>query len=163
MPLSPLLSDQEVSEQDVQLAVPPPFSHAFGMTIILNSGLRAGATVVTMPRFDSVTWPAAVERHRVTWGYLNDPAASAASLNNGWLWMGYRVRVDDHIRFQDVIKCSGCQELPAELEDALRRHENVADVAAARILRRPLHDVVERCRGGNTLPTDQAVHPLEFP
>ena len=29
-----------------------PFFHIYGMTVIMNQGLRAGATVVTMPRFD---------------------------------------------------------------------------------------------------------------
>ena len=29
-----------------------PFFHIYGMTVIMNQGLRSGATIVTMPRFD---------------------------------------------------------------------------------------------------------------
>lgn len=66
------LAGWPLTEADVQLAG-PPFSHAYGMTIVLNCGLRAGATVVTTPRFDPADWFATVARYRVTRGYAVPP------------------------------------------------------------------------------------------
>ena len=40
-----------LSEDDVVVGV-APFFHAIGLNLILPSSLRAGATVVTMARFD---------------------------------------------------------------------------------------------------------------
>jgi acyl-CoA synthetase (AMP-forming)/AMP-acid ligase II len=42
---------QEVDPDDVLIGV-LPFFHIYGMQVIMNLGLREGATVVTMPRFD---------------------------------------------------------------------------------------------------------------
>jgi acyl-CoA synthetase (AMP-forming)/AMP-acid ligase II len=50
---------------DVVLAVAPLF-HTMGLNVLLSGGLRAGATVVTLPRFDLEDFLAAVQRHRVT-------------------------------------------------------------------------------------------------
>lgn len=43
-----------------------PFFHAFGMVMIMARGLSAGATIVTMPRFDLEQFLDTLERHRVT-------------------------------------------------------------------------------------------------
>ena len=43
-----------------------PFFHIYGMTVIMNQGLRAGATIVTMPRFDLDQFLDLIEEHRVT-------------------------------------------------------------------------------------------------
>ena len=40
-----------IDEDDVLIGC-LPFFHIYGMTVIMNQGLRAGATIVTMPRFD---------------------------------------------------------------------------------------------------------------
>jgi acyl-CoA synthetase (AMP-forming)/AMP-acid ligase II len=54
-----------------------PFFHIYGMTVIMNQGLRAGATIVTMPRFDLGQFLELIERHRVTRAYVVPPIALA--------------------------------------------------------------------------------------
>jgi acyl-CoA synthetase (AMP-forming)/AMP-acid ligase II len=53
------------SERDVVLAI-PPFCHVMGFIVTLMAPLAAGATVVTMPRFDLAAMVGLIERHRVT-------------------------------------------------------------------------------------------------
>jgi acyl-CoA synthetase (AMP-forming)/AMP-acid ligase II len=43
-----------------------PFFHIYGLTVILMLGLRHGATIVVMPRFDLAAYLDLVERHRAT-------------------------------------------------------------------------------------------------
>src|SRR5205823_7628498 len=40
-----------------------PFFHIYGMTVILNQGMRVGATIVTMPRFDLEPFLGALQRY----------------------------------------------------------------------------------------------------
>ncbi|MGH2951891.1 MAG: AMP-binding protein [Solirubrobacterales bacterium] len=54
-----------------------PFFHIYGMTVIMNQGLRAGATIVTMPRFDLEQLLDLLERHAVTRAYVVPPIALA--------------------------------------------------------------------------------------
>ena len=54
-----------------------PFFHIYGMTVIMNLGLRSGATIVTMPRFDLEQFLGLIERHRVTHGFIVPPIALA--------------------------------------------------------------------------------------
>ena len=54
-----------------------PFFHIYGQTVIMNQGLRAGATIVTMPRFDLDQFLALIERHSVTLAYVVPPIALA--------------------------------------------------------------------------------------
>jgi acyl-CoA synthetase (AMP-forming)/AMP-acid ligase II len=54
-----------VSERDTLVAV-PPFAHIMGFLVTLAVPLCAGATVVTMPRFDPGELLELLERHRVT-------------------------------------------------------------------------------------------------
>jgi acyl-CoA synthetase (AMP-forming)/AMP-acid ligase II len=65
-----------ISEEDVFCAA-LPFFHIYGLMIILNSGLLAGATIVTLPRFDLRQFLAAVQEHRVTRGHLAPPLVLA--------------------------------------------------------------------------------------
>jgi acyl-CoA synthetase (AMP-forming)/AMP-acid ligase II len=58
-------SGLRVGERDTLLAV-PPFSHIMGFLVTLAVPLCAGATVVTMPRFDPGRFLSLLERHRVT-------------------------------------------------------------------------------------------------
>jgi 4-coumarate--CoA ligase len=69
-------------------------------------------------------------------GYLNNPAATAAAVTpDGWLRTGDLVRVDAEgymfvlDRVKELIKVSGFQVAPAELEAVLVTHPAVADVA----------------------------------
>ncbi len=65
-----------VTDQDVSCAA-LPFFHIYGFTIILNSGLLAGATIVTMPRFDLRGYLRVVQEHGVTRGHLAPPMVLA--------------------------------------------------------------------------------------
>jgi acyl-CoA synthetase (AMP-forming)/AMP-acid ligase II len=67
-----------VEEDDVAIGV-LPFFHIYGMTVIMNLGLRAGATTVTMPRFDLEQFLATIQEHRVTRAYVVPPIALAPS------------------------------------------------------------------------------------
>ena len=61
---------------DVLIAV-LPFFHIYGQTVIMNLGLRSGARIVTMPRFDLDQFLGLIERHRVTKAYVVPPIALA--------------------------------------------------------------------------------------
>jgi acyl-CoA synthetase (AMP-forming)/AMP-acid ligase II len=54
-----------------------PFFHIYGMTVIMNMGLRNGATIVTMPRFDLGEYMELIERHRATVSFIVPPIALA--------------------------------------------------------------------------------------
>jgi acyl-CoA synthetase (AMP-forming)/AMP-acid ligase II len=65
-----------IDEHDVLIAC-LPFFHIYGMTVIMNQGLRQGATIVTMPRFDFEQFLDLIERHGVTRTYVVPPIALA--------------------------------------------------------------------------------------
>jgi acyl-CoA synthetase (AMP-forming)/AMP-acid ligase II len=54
-----------------------PFFHIFGMTVIMNLGLRAGATIVTMPRFDLEQFLDLIQERAVTMTCVVPPIALA--------------------------------------------------------------------------------------
>ena len=61
-----------VKSGDVVLAV-LPFFHIYGMVVIMSGALQAGATVVTMPRFDLAEFLETIQRYRATSLYLVPP------------------------------------------------------------------------------------------
>jgi acyl-CoA synthetase (AMP-forming)/AMP-acid ligase II len=61
-----------MTEEDVICGV-LPFFHIYGFTIILNSALMSGTTIVTMPRFDLRGLLQVVQDHRVTRGHFAPP------------------------------------------------------------------------------------------
>lgn len=63
-------------EDDVVLAV-LPFFHIYGLNVIMNPALAAGATMVVMQRFDLELYLAAVESHRVTTLFAAPPMVLA--------------------------------------------------------------------------------------
>ncbi|MDQ3826353.1 MAG: AMP-binding protein [Actinomycetota bacterium] len=65
-----------VTSDDVLLAA-LPFFHVYGLVVILNFGLLAGATVVAMPRFAYGDFVDLLECYRVTRGYVVPPIALA--------------------------------------------------------------------------------------
>jgi acyl-CoA synthetase (AMP-forming)/AMP-acid ligase II len=65
-----------VEDGDVSVGV-LPFFHIYGMTVIMNLGLRNGATIVTMPRFDLEGFLGLIEEHGVTVVYVVPPIALA--------------------------------------------------------------------------------------
>jgi acyl-CoA synthetase (AMP-forming)/AMP-acid ligase II len=64
------------TDEDVLVGV-LPFFHIYGMTVILNNGVRSGAKVVTMPRFDLEGFLRVIQEHRVTRAYVVPPIALA--------------------------------------------------------------------------------------
>jgi acyl-CoA synthetase (AMP-forming)/AMP-acid ligase II len=66
----------QLSEDDVALAV-LPFFHIYGMNVIMNPALAAGATMVTMARFELGALLRAIEQHRVTVLYAVPPIVNA--------------------------------------------------------------------------------------
>ncbi len=67
--------------------------------------------------------------------YYKDPAATAETLKNGWLYTGDMARVDTDgfiflvDRKKDVIISGGENLYPVQIEDFLRKHEAIKDVA----------------------------------
>ena len=54
-----------------------PFFHIYGMQVIMNLGLRAGATIVTMPRFDLEQYLSLHQEHRLTRAFVAPPIVVA--------------------------------------------------------------------------------------
>lgn len=75
-----------------------------------------------------------VVRSELTRGYVDDAAASADLVRDGWVHTGDTGYVDaDGVLFlvgrkRDMIKCGGFQVWPEEIEDELRAHPLVHDV-----------------------------------
>src|SRR5215210_1208033 len=65
-----------VKPEDVLIAV-LPFFHIYGQTVIMNLGLRSGAQIVTMPRFDLDEFLRLIAARRVTQAYVVPPIALA--------------------------------------------------------------------------------------
>jgi acyl-CoA synthetase (AMP-forming)/AMP-acid ligase II len=83
-----------VRSEDVLLAA-LPFFHIYGLVVILNFGLLAGATVVAMPRFEFGEFVDLLERYRVTRGYVVPPIALR--------WLGTRL-----LRVAIFQRCAAC-------------------------------------------------------
>ena len=69
-------------------------------------------------------------------GYLNNPKATEETIKSGnWLHSGDIAYYDESHRFyivdrlKELIKVSGFQVPPAELEDLIRSHSDILDVA----------------------------------
>jgi acyl-CoA synthetase (AMP-forming)/AMP-acid ligase II len=103
--LCQIQSAMEVTEDDVLIGC-LPFFHIYGMTVIMNQGLRHGATIVTMPRFDLEQFLALLEQYKVTRAYVVPPIALALAKHPA---------VDDHDVSSLQVIMSGAAPLGAEL------------------------------------------------
>ena len=54
-----------------------PFFHIYGMQVLMNCGLRAGATIVTLPRFDLEQFLRAHQEYRITRSFVAPPIVVA--------------------------------------------------------------------------------------
>ena len=70
------LGTVELQEDDAFVAV-LPFFHIYGMQVLMNMGLRAGATIVTMPRFDLEQFLSLHQEHRLTRAFVAPPMVVA--------------------------------------------------------------------------------------
>ncbi len=66
----------DVRRSDRVLAV-LPFFHIYGMTVLLNLGLRQRATLITMPRFALEPYLAHIQQYRCTYLFVAPPIAIA--------------------------------------------------------------------------------------
>jgi long-chain acyl-CoA synthetase len=77
-----------------------------------------------------------VKGPQIMQGYWNNEALTSSALRNGWLHTGDLARTDQDGFFylvdrkDDLIISSGFNIYPAEIEEVLRRHPKVKDVAA---------------------------------
>jgi acyl-CoA synthetase (AMP-forming)/AMP-acid ligase II len=94
-----------IADDDVLIGV-LPFFHIYGQTVIMNQGLRSGAKIVTMPRFDLEQFLDLIEQHRVTRAYVVPPIALALAKHPA-------VEARDLSSIQTVM--SGAAPLGAEL------------------------------------------------
>ena len=100
-----------VTEETRILAV-LPFFHIYGMTIIMNCGLYAGSTVVTMPRFDLADFLRVIAEHRTDRVYIAPPVAVA---------LAKHPMVDDYDLSAIDILFSGAAPLDEELAGVVRK------------------------------------------
>jgi acyl-CoA synthetase (AMP-forming)/AMP-acid ligase II len=70
--LAQIEGTRHASSEDTFVCVLPMF-HIYGLNVILNYGLYAGATTVTLPRFDLEQTLRVVEDYRVTLGHFVPP------------------------------------------------------------------------------------------
>lgn len=86
-----------------------PFFHIYGMQVILNLAVRAGATIVTMPRFDLEQFLSIIQDRKVTRAYVVPPIALA---------LAKHPLVDQYDLSSLELVFSGAAPLGAELEEA---------------------------------------------
>jgi 4-coumarate--CoA ligase len=67
---------QHVDPSDVVLAV-LPFTHIYGMNVLLNLSLRQRASVITLPKFDLALFLGTIQDRKVTYVYIAPPIAVA--------------------------------------------------------------------------------------
>jgi acyl-CoA synthetase (AMP-forming)/AMP-acid ligase II len=96
-----------------------PFFHIYGMTVIMNQGLRSGATIVTMPRFDLEQFLGLVQSHNATRAYVVPPIALA---------LAKHPLVDEHDLSTIRTIMSGAAPLGGDVSD------KVADRVNARVV-----------------------------
>jgi acyl-CoA synthetase (AMP-forming)/AMP-acid ligase II len=71
-----VLQPSGMSSDEVLVAV-LPFFHIYGMQVLMNCGLRAGATLVTLPRFDLPQYLEVHQRYGVTRSFVAPPIVVA--------------------------------------------------------------------------------------
>jgi acyl-CoA synthetase (AMP-forming)/AMP-acid ligase II len=62
---------------DGRLVAVLPFFHIYGMTVLMNSALFVGATIVVLPRFDLPQFLETIVRYRINQAYVVPPIALA--------------------------------------------------------------------------------------
>jgi len=83
-----------------------PFFHIYGMLCILNDGLRVGATVITMPRFEMEPFLTTIRKYRITLAHLVPPII---------LGLAKHPAVEDHDLSSLRTICSGAAPLGADV------------------------------------------------
>ncbi|KAK8858765.1 hypothetical protein IAR55_002994 [Kwoniella newhampshirensis] len=63
---------ERMNPEDVLLGI-LPFSHIYGLTVVLQQPLTYNGSVVVLPRFEEAPVLKAIEKHRITWGLVVPP------------------------------------------------------------------------------------------
>jgi 4-coumarate--CoA ligase len=71
-----VLSGADIREDEAFIAV-LPFFHIYGMQVLMNTGLRAGVTIITMPRFDLEQFLQLHQDHGITRSFVAPPIVVA--------------------------------------------------------------------------------------
>jgi 4-coumarate--CoA ligase len=71
-----VLSGADISEDESFIAV-LPFFHIYGMQVLMNTGLRAGITIITMPRFDLEEFLRLHQEYGITRSFVAPPIVVA--------------------------------------------------------------------------------------
>ncbi|MBK9081204.1 MAG: long-chain-fatty-acid--CoA ligase [Rhizobiales bacterium] len=107
-----------------------------GVELVSSGDLRiVDADGVEVPRDGQTLGEITVRGNVVMKGYFNDPAATEATIRNGWFYSGDAavVHPDGYIeirdRFKDVIISGGENISSVEIEGCLLRHPDVQEVA----------------------------------
>ena len=104
---------EQLSAEEVLIGI-LPFYHIYGMVVLMGGALRAGATIVTMPRFDLEQFLELLQTHAVTMAYLVPPIVLALATHP--LVDNY-----DITALKDIM--SGAAPLPAPVAKAcVERH-----------------------------------------
>ena len=74
--ISQIAANEGIATNDTLIGI-LPFYHIYGMTVIMSASLQAGATIVTMPRFELEQFLGLLQKHRVTTAYLVPPIVLA--------------------------------------------------------------------------------------
>jgi acyl-CoA synthetase (AMP-forming)/AMP-acid ligase II len=99
-------------DQDTRILAVLPFFHIYGLIVLMNHGLYAGATVVTLPRFDLTQFLGAIAEHRITRLYIAPPVAVALAKHPA---------VDQYDLSSLELVFSGAAPLDAELAGLMGR------------------------------------------
>jgi 4-coumarate--CoA ligase len=100
-----MLGPTDLTADDVVVAV-LPFFHIYGMQVLMNCGLRAGTTIITLPRFDVPQFLEAHQRYGVTRSFVAPPIVLA---------MARHPMVDSYDLSALKVVFSGAAPLSAEL------------------------------------------------
>ena len=100
-----------VSQTD-RIAVVLPLFHIYGLQVVMNLGLAAGATLVTMPRFEFEPFLGLLQQHQITRAFVVPPIVLA---------LARQPLVDRYDISRVTAMMSGAAPLDAELETACAR------------------------------------------
>ena len=127
----------------------------------LESKVVDPVTGLTLPRGEA--GELCTRGHTVMLGYWNNPEATAAALNDGWLRTGDVGRLDADgfltlsDRSKDVIISGGTNIYPREVEEALLTHADVREVSAIGLPDPEWGEIVVACMvlAPNAAPDDR--------
>jgi acyl-CoA synthetase (AMP-forming)/AMP-acid ligase II/enoyl-CoA hydratase/carnithine racemase len=107
-------SIHNAQESDVVLSV-LPFFHIYGMTVVVNGLMAAGATAVTLPHFEVETYLRALQDYKVTQTYVAPPLV---------LLMAKHPLIDKFDLSNLKMVFSGAAPLDADLSNACAKRLN---------------------------------------